>query len=187
MNGNTTAATVRSASTDTVTVELRREDLGALLKNVGGKVTRSRPLGAHNALEALHAAYDSPAGEAVAPSSSTDAERDCCMPHLRLSCGHCPHQLCQDCGNCCSCPRGKSPAQDETATCKALEALAELLRRGQTWRAGRLVASSCPSQYDICAVLGWKPPGDLAWAPDKSEQPVADEDMGGTRAHAGRA
>ncbi len=47
----------------------------------------------------------------------------------------------------------------------ALLALAALLRDGQRWSAGRLVSSSCPSQADLCAALGWPPPWDTAWAP----------------------
>ncbi|MBC9730700.1 hypothetical protein [Streptomyces sp. TRM68367] len=32
------------------------------------------------------------------------AEGDPCMPHQRYHCGHCPHDLCQDCERCpCSC------------------------------------------------------------------------------------
>lgn len=46
-----------------------------------------------------------------------------------------------------------------------LHALAAFLRSGQRWKAGRLVSSSCPSQADICAALGWPPPWGAAWAP----------------------
>ncbi|MFF8992605.1 hypothetical protein ACF09H_22245 [Streptomyces sp. NPDC014983] len=48
---------------------------------------------------------------------------------------------------------------------EALQNLAAFLRDGQRWRAGRLVSSSCPSQADICAALGWPPPWNTAWAP----------------------
>ncbi|SCF87328.1 hypothetical protein GA0115259_103995 [Streptomyces sp. MnatMP-M17] len=56
-----------------------------------------------------------------------------------------------------------------------LHALAALLRSGQQWKAGRLVSSSCPSQADICAALGWPPPWDAAWAPAGHDAPAATE------------
>jgi hypothetical protein len=37
----------------------------------------------------------------------TNGDSCTCMPHLKLPCGHCPKQICEDCDRCaCTCDCG---------------------------------------------------------------------------------
>ena len=41
-----------------------------------------------------------------------------CPPHLRFPCGHCAHDLCQDCSRCCTC-KCPNPEDDTPVRVKA--------------------------------------------------------------------
>jgi hypothetical protein len=108
------------ADADLAFVLAAREDIPALLAEAERQAKRVGHLS--TVFESARTRADNLAARVAELERSTDpaaaplpGEACSCMPHRKFPCGHCEMDLCQDCGDCCTCACGQAVAVAPTS------------------------------------------------------------------------